>query len=64
MNDYVFTHEGGIVQQFQSMLQLQHNGSISQYIAMPAVLEGENCRHVTHNWGYEFAVSACMHNEE
>lgn len=38
MDDYVFTHDGGIVQQFQSMLQLRHNGSISQYVAMPAVL--------------------------
>ena len=64
MDDYVFNHDGGIVQQFQSMLQLRHNGSISQYVTMPVVLDGENCRSVAHNWMYEFVVSACIHNEE
>ena len=64
MDDYVFNHDGGIVQQFQSMLQLGHNGSISQYVTMPVVLDGENCRSVAHNWMYEFVVSACIHNEE
>lgn len=64
MDDYVFTHDGGIVQQFQSMLQLRHNGSISQHIAMPAVLDGENCRNIAHNWMFEFVLSACIHNEE
>jgi hypothetical protein len=61
MDDYVFTFEGGIVQQFQSQLKMQHNGSIDQYIAMPSVLDGENCKHITHNWMYDFAVSACEH---
>ena len=64
MDDYVFTHDGGIIQQFQSMLQLRHNGSISQYVSMPTVLDGENCRHITHSWMYEFVVSACLHNNE
>lgn len=64
MDDYVFTHDGGIVQQFQSMLLLKHNGSISQQISMPSVLDGENCRHVSYNWMYESVVSACIHNDE
>lgn len=28
MEDYVFTDDGGFIQQFQSMLKMQHNGSI------------------------------------
>lgn len=41
MDDYVFTIHGGIVQQFQSQISMQHNGSINQYISMPAVHDGE-----------------------
>lgn len=64
MDDYVFTFDGGIVQQFQSQISMRHNGSINQYISMPAVLDGENCKHITHNWMYDFAVSACEHGNE
>jgi hypothetical protein len=28
MDDYVFTFDGGIVQQFQSQIKMKHNGSI------------------------------------
>lgn len=64
MDDYVFTDDGGIIQQFQSMIKMRHNGSIDQYIGMPAVLDGENCKTVTYNWLYEFSVSACQHLDE
>ena len=61
MDDYVFTFDGGIIQQFQSQIKMRHNGSIHQYISMPAVLDGENCKHITHSFIYDFAVSACEH---
>jgi len=40
MDDYVFTAEGGVVQQFQSVITMQHNGSINQYVSFPAVNDG------------------------
>ena len=40
MDDYVFTLNGGVIQQFQSMIEMKHNGSINQYISMPAVHDG------------------------
>lgn len=40
MEDYVFNDQGGLVQQFQSMLSMRHNGSIAQSIAFPSVLDG------------------------
>lgn len=40
MDDYVFTMDGGIIQQFQSQIKMRHNGSIDQFISMPAVLDG------------------------
>ena len=61
MDDYVFTLDGGIVQQFQSQIKMKHNGSIDQFVSFPSVLDGENCQHVTYNWQYQFAVSACQH---
>lgn len=63
MDDYVYTIHGGIIQQFQSMISMQHNGSINQYISLPAVHDGENCRHITFSFYYDFSVSACLHNE-
>lgn len=52
MDDYVFTLDGGIVQQFQSQIKMKHNGSIDQFVSFPSVLDGENCQHVTYNWQY------------
>jgi hypothetical protein len=52
MDDYVFTLDGGIVQQFQSQIKMMHNGSIDQYVSFPSVHDGESCMHVTHNWMY------------
>lgn len=52
MDDYVFTPDGGIVQQFQSQIKMMHNGSIDQYVSFPSVHDGESCMHVTHNWMY------------
>ena len=43
MSDYVFTIHGGLIQQSQTMISMRHNGSIEQFISMPAMFEGENC---------------------
>ncbi len=40
MEDYVFTHSGGVIQQFQSLIKMRHNGSIDQVAAFPSVLDG------------------------
>jgi hypothetical protein len=40
MDDYVFTFDGGIIQQAQSLISMRHNGSINQYISMPSILDG------------------------
>ena len=61
MEDYVFTAHGGIIQQFQSLLTMHHNGSIAQAVGLPAVRDGENCRHLTFNWVYDASISACIH---
>lgn len=63
MDDYVFTAEGGIVQQFQSLITMRHNGSINQYVSMPSVLDGEHCQHITYSWLYDYGVSACQHRD-
>ena len=64
MDDYVFTLNGGVIQQFQSMIEMKHNGSIDQYVAMPAVFDGESCKHITYSFFYDFAISACIHHED
>jgi hypothetical protein len=28
MDDYVFTFNGGVIQQFQSLIKMRHNGSV------------------------------------
>ena len=61
MEDYVFTHNGGIVQQFQSLLTMRHNGSIAKSVGFPAVQDGEDCRTLTFNWAHDASVSACKH---
>ena len=64
MEDYVFSTDGGIIQQFQTQIKMRHNGSVEQFISMPSVLDGENCMHITYDWLYDFAVSACQHRDE
>lgn len=64
MDDYAYTIHGGIIQQVQSMIAMRHNGSINQYIPLPTVYDGENCRHVVYSYFYDFGVSACLHHEE
>lgn len=64
MEDYIYTHEGGVVQQFQSILKMRHNGSIEQAVQFPSILDGERCRDIQHSWIYDFTVSACEHNGE
>jgi len=59
MDDYIFTPNGGIVQQFQSVLTMQHNGSVHEFVSFPSIKDGEHCRHVTFSWQYDFSVSAC-----
>lgn len=61
MDDYVFTVDGGFIQQFSSLIQMRHNGSIHQYATFPSHLAAELCRHVTHSWLFDFTVSACEH---
>lgn len=64
MEDYVFTMDGGVIQQFQSVIKMRHNGSIDQYATFPAHQEAENCNYITHNFLFDFTVSACNHNGE
>ena len=40
MEDYVFNGRGGIIQQFNSIIQMRHNGSIEQIATFPSVLDG------------------------
>lgn len=61
MEDYVFTPEGGVIQQFQSIIKMRHNGSIDQVAQFPSVLDGERCTHITHSWIYDYTLSACEH---
>ena len=61
MEDYVFSASGGYVQQFQSILKMQHNGSIDQVTVFPSVLDGEHCTHIQHSWIYDYTLSACEH---
>lgn len=59
MDDYVYTPSGGVVQQFQSVLKMHHNGSIHEYASFPSIKDGEHCQHITFSWLYDFGVSAC-----
>lgn len=43
MEDYIFTRDGGVIQQFQSIIKMKHNGSIDQVAQFPSVLDGEHC---------------------
>lgn len=61
MEDYVYSGSGGYVQQFQSILKMQHNGSIDQVTVFPSVLDGEHCTHIQHSWIYDYTLSACEH---
>jgi hypothetical protein len=40
MEDYAFSPEGGYIQQFQSIIKMNHNGSINQFVNLPSVLDG------------------------
>lgn len=64
MDDYVFTFDGGVIQQFQSAIKMRHNGSIDQYITFPAQQEAEHCTHIDYNFLFDFTISACNHNGE
>jgi len=61
MEDYVFTPSGGVIQQFQSIIKMKHNGSIDQVSVFPSVLDGEHCTHIQHSWIYDYTLSACEH---
>lgn len=62
MEDYVFTPEGGVIQQFQSLIKMRHNGSVHQVVGLPSVLNGEACTHIQHSWVYDYTLSACRNN--
>ena len=64
MEDYAFSPDGGYIQQFQSIIKMQPNGSIHQFVGLPSVLDGENCMLIEHNWIYDFTVSACKNEAE
>jgi hypothetical protein len=64
MEDYVFSGEGGFIQQFQSIIKMKHNGSIDQFISFPSVLDGESCIDIEHSWIYEYTLSACKQGYE
>jgi hypothetical protein len=64
MEDYVFTIHGGVIQQFQSVVKMQHNGSIEQISMFPSVRDGEYCTHIQHSWIYDYTLSACNHGDE
>lgn len=40
MEDYVYTATGGVIQQFQSVIKMRHNGSIDQIAQFPSILDG------------------------
>ena len=52
---------GGVIQQFNSVIKMRHNGSIDQITTFPSVLDGELCKHIEHSWVYDFTLSACDH---
>ena len=43
MTDYTFSFDGGYIQQYQSIIKMQHNGSIDQFVNLPSPIDGENC---------------------
>jgi hypothetical protein len=46
MNDVGIAFNHVIIQQIQALIKMNHNGSIDQFISMPAVNFGENCLHI------------------
>jgi len=63
MADYAHSRDGGYIQQFQSIIKMQQNGSIHQFVNFPSAIDGENCLLIEHNWVYEYTLSACKNYE-
>lgn len=40
MQDYAFTFDGGVIQQGQTLITVNHNGSVQEYIDMPTIMFG------------------------
>ena len=59
MEDYTFSAHGGVIQQFQSIIKMYHNGSIHQFAEFPSTLDGESCTLIEHSIVYDFTISAC-----
>lgn len=38
MNDYAFSAEGGFIQSRESIIKMNHNGSIDQFVSFPSVI--------------------------
>ena len=64
MEDYAFSEYGGMVQQFQSIIKMHHNGSIHQFAQLPSVLDGETCTIIEYSFLYDFSLSACKDGDE
>lgn len=59
MDDYVYSDDGGFIQQFQSIIKMKQDGTIDQFITFPSVLYNEMCIDIEHNLFYDFTLSAC-----
>lgn len=60
----MYTNEGGVIQQFQSLIKMRHNGSVEQYVAFPSVFDGESCTNIQSSWTYGYTLSACKQTNE
>lgn len=63
MEDYVFTFDGGVIQQFQSIIKMRHNGSVEQFTNFPSVFDGESCILIQHSMVYDYTLSACSQGD-
>jgi hypothetical protein len=64
MEDYAFSFDGGFIQQYQSIIQMRHNGSINQFVTFPSASFGESCISIEHSWLYDYSLSACKDGDE
>lgn len=59
MKDYAFSSEGGFIQQEQSIIKLNQNGSIGQLIDLSSVFPKQICSSIKYNLPYNNTLSAC-----
>jgi hypothetical protein len=63
MEDYVYSDDGGLIQQFQSIIKMKQDGSIDQFITFPSIFDGEVCIDIEHSLYYDFTLSACTQGD-